>query len=59
MKWFVADAHPRVEPKASRHLANEGFALYLPCYLKRRCHVGRKDWVDSTFFLSALCLGRC
>jgi transcriptional antiterminator RfaH len=50
MRWYVAHTQPLAEAKASWHLRNQGFAVYLPRYLKRRRHARRTDWVASPLF---------
>ena len=50
MTWFVAYTHPRAELLAGRHLENQGFAVYLPRYLKRRRHARKIDWVAAPLF---------
>ena len=50
MTWFVAYTHPRAELLASHHLENQGFAVYLPRYLKRRRHARKTDWVAAPLF---------
>jgi transcriptional antiterminator RfaH len=50
MRWYVAHTQPLAEAKASWHLSNQGFAVYLPRYLKRRRHARRTDWVASPLF---------
>jgi len=48
--WFVAYTHPRAEALAGRHLENQGFAVYLPRYLKRRRHARRLETVAAPLF---------
>jgi transcriptional antiterminator RfaH len=57
MEWFVAYTKPRAESKAVHHLQNQGFAVYLPRYLKRRRHARRTDWVASPLFPRYLFVG--
>jgi transcriptional antiterminator RfaH len=48
--WYVAQTHPRSENKAARHLERQGFEVYLPQYLKRRCHARKVDVVPAPLF---------
>ncbi len=57
MKWLVAYTQPRGESVADRHLQNQGFAVYLPRYLKRRRHARRTDWVAAPLFPRYLFVG--
>jgi transcriptional antiterminator RfaH len=49
-RWFVAQTHPHCEAKASLHLGRQGFATYLPRYLKRRRHARRVEQIAATLF---------
>lgn len=51
-QWFVAQTHARAEGTARWHLERQGFATYLPRYLKRRRHARKTDWVESPLFPS-------
>jgi transcriptional antiterminator RfaH len=55
--WYVAHTQPSSESKASWHLRNQGFAVYLPRYLKRRRHARRIDWVPAPLFPRYLFIG--
>ncbi len=57
MRWYVAHTQPLAEAKASWHLRNQGFAVYLPRYLKRRRHARRTDWVPAPLFPRYLFIG--
>jgi transcriptional antiterminator RfaH len=57
MRWYVAHTQPGSEAKASWHLRNQGFAVYLPRYLKRRRHARRIDWVPAPLFPRYLFIG--
>jgi transcriptional antiterminator RfaH len=57
MEWFVVHTQPRAEAKAMQHLRNQGFAVYLPRYLKRRRHARRIDWVATPLFPRYLFVG--
>ena len=37
-RWYVVQTQPHAESKAMGHLIRQGFAAYLPRYLKRRRH---------------------
>jgi len=41
LAWFVVRTRPRAEETAVRHLANQGFAAYLPRYRRRVRHARR------------------
>ncbi len=49
-RWYVVQTQPNAENKAVIHLARQGFATYLPRYLKRRRHARRVDTVVSPLF---------
>jgi transcriptional antiterminator RfaH len=49
-RWFVTQTHPHCEAKASIHLARQGFATYLPRYLKRRRHARRVEQTAAPLF---------
>ena len=48
--WYVVRTHARGEAKASLNLARQGFATYLPRYLKRRRHARRVEMVPAPLF---------
>jgi transcriptional antiterminator RfaH len=48
--WYVVQAQPNAESKAVVHLERQGFATYLPRYLKRRRHARRVDIVSAPLF---------
>jgi transcriptional antiterminator RfaH len=48
--WFVAQTQVNAEAKAARNLLQQGFEIYLPCYLKRRCHARKIDEVAAPLF---------
>lgn len=48
--WYVALTHAHAEAKALAHLQRQGFAVYLPRYLKRRRHARRVDIVPAPLF---------
>jgi transcriptional antiterminator RfaH len=49
-KWYVAYTHVNREVEAARHLAQQGFDIYLPQYLKSRRHARKSDWVARPLF---------
>jgi transcriptional antiterminator RfaH len=49
-RWYVAQTHPQSESRALEHLARQGFAGYLPRYLRRRSHARRIDTVKAPLF---------
>jgi transcriptional antiterminator RfaH len=50
LRWYVVQTHPHAEVKAMLHLRRQGFAVYLPRYLKRRRHARRIETVPSPLF---------
>ena len=46
----MAQTHPHCEIKASVHLGRQGFATYLPRYLKRRRHARRVEQTAAPLF---------
>ena len=48
--WYVAHTHIHAESKAAFHLHRQGFAIYLPRYLKKRRHARRVDTVAAPLF---------
>jgi transcriptional antiterminator RfaH len=50
MPWFVVRTKPQAEEKAARHLANQGFAAYLPRYRRRIRHARRNIIVLRPLF---------
>lgn len=49
-RWFVVQSQPNSEQKALAHLNRQGFATYMPRYLKRRRHARRIDAVAAPLF---------
>jgi transcriptional antiterminator RfaH len=49
-QWVAVHTQPRAEDKAAFHLGRQGFAVFLPKYLKRRSHARRIDWVPAPLF---------
>ena len=52
--WYVVRTQPRAEEKAVRHLANQGFAAYLPRYQRRVRHARQSKIVLRPLFPSYL-----
>jgi transcriptional antiterminator RfaH len=49
-RWYVVQSHPHAESKAAAHLERQGFATYVPRFLKRRRHARRTETVAAPFF---------
>lgn len=49
-RWYVVQTQANAENKAVVHLGRQGFATYLPRYLKRRRHARRIDIVAAPLF---------
>jgi len=49
-RWYVVQSQPSAERKAIAHLERQGFATYLPRYLKRRRHARKVDIVPAPLF---------
>ncbi|MGB7256494.1 MAG: transcriptional activator RfaH [Pseudolabrys sp.] len=49
-RWYVVQTHAHAEHKALMHLKRQGFAAYLPRYLKRRRHARKTDTVAAALF---------
>ena len=48
--WYVVHTQVNNEAKAARNLAQQGFEVYLPHYLKRRSHARKIEWVAAPLF---------
>lgn len=48
--WYIVRTHARAEAKAALNLERQGFAIYLPRYLKRRRHARRVEIVQAPLF---------
>lgn len=48
--WFAVYTHAQSEEKALRNLENQGFAAYLPRFLKLRRHARKREWVSAPLF---------
>jgi len=49
-RWYVVQTHARAENKAAAHLGRQGFATYVPKYLKRRRHARKVETVSAPLF---------
>jgi transcriptional antiterminator RfaH len=49
-QWYVVHTQPHAETKAEAHLARQGYATYLPRYLKQRRHARRVESVAAPLF---------
>ena len=49
-RWYVVQTQANAENKAVANLRRQGFATYLPRYLKRRRHARRVDFVPAALF---------
>jgi transcriptional antiterminator RfaH len=56
-RWYVVQTQPHAETKAMGHLIRQGFAAYLPRYLKRRRHARRIETVAAPLFPRYLFVG--
>jgi transcriptional antiterminator RfaH len=56
-RWYVAQTHPHAETKAREHLERQAFAVFLPCYLKKRRHARRVDTVAAPLYPGYLFVG--
>lgn len=49
-RWYVVQTQVNAEAKAAANLDRQGFAVYLPRYLKRRSHARKVDMVARPLF---------
>lgn len=49
-RWYVVHTQPHCELKANLHLGRQGFATYLPRYLRQRRHARRAEIVPRPLF---------
>lgn len=56
-RWYVVQSQPNAEHKAMAHLGRQGFATYLPRYLKRRRRARRVEIVPAPLFPRYLFVG--
>ena len=50
LRWYVVHSQPHHERRAALNLQRQGFATYLPCYLRRRRHARRTETVARPLF---------
>lgn len=48
--WYAVQTHPHAEAKAAAHLRRQGYAIYLPRYLRQRRHARRVETVPAPLF---------
>lgn len=48
--WHVVQTQVNGEVKAAQNLLRQGYRIYLPRYLKRRCHARKVDLVAKPLF---------
>lgn len=56
-RWYVVQSQSNAEATAVLHLNRQGFATYLPRYLKRRRHARRIETVAASLFPRYLFVG--
>ena len=49
-RWFVVQTQVNGEAKAAQNLKQQGYDVYLPCYLKRRRHARKVDFTAKPLF---------
>ena len=49
-QWYVAQTRHLSEARAAHELEAQGFAVFLPRYLKRRSHARKVTWVPAPLF---------
>lgn len=49
-QWYAVYTQPRSEELAAQHLERQGFAVFLPRYLKRRSHARRVEVAPAPLF---------
>ena len=49
-RWYVVQTQVNGELKAAQHLGRQGYGIYLPRYLKRRCHARKVDFAAKPLF---------
>ena len=50
LMWYVVQTQANAERKAAFHLERQGFAVYLPQYLRRWRHARRTELRPAPFF---------
>ena len=48
--WHVVQTQVNGEARAAQNLLRQGYGIYLPRYLKRRCHARKIDFVAKPLF---------
>lgn len=48
--WFVVHTQPHAEEKAATHLMRQGYAVFVPRYLRRRSHARKVETVVRPLF---------
>jgi transcriptional antiterminator RfaH len=56
-EWYAAYTQANSESRASRHLVEQGFEVYLPVYRKSRRHARRVDVVSAPLFSGYVFIG--
>src|ERR1700736_4723640 len=49
-RWYVVHTQPKHEARADLNLRRQGFATYLPRYLRKRRHARRNEIVAAPLF---------
>ena len=49
-RWYVLQTQLHGEQLSCFHLQKQGFQPYLPCFLRRRSHARKVDWVRAPVF---------
>lgn len=49
-RWYVVQTRPYAEARAADQLRRQGFEIYLPRYLKQRCHARRTETICAALF---------
>lgn len=50
VRWYVLQTQVNCEARAAQNLMRQGFEVYLPRYLKRRCHARKVDFIAKPLF---------
>jgi transcriptional antiterminator RfaH len=49
-RWYLVQTQVNGEAKAAQNLLRQGYEIYLPRYLKRRCHARKVEFVARPLF---------
>lgn len=49
-RWYVVQTQVNCEAKAAQNLQRQGYDIYLPRYLRRRCHARKMDFAAKPLF---------